>query len=372
MSQTGFKEISLTLLDVLKLIRHYLKLCVAIVITCALLGGIAGFSKSLMNNAEYSAEAILTVSEPTATVSANELMPLVQAVANNVVAANERDGVSITQKYDLASRSITFTAATAVEGESIRVANDVASQTAEQMRALLVETAQQYRALQVPQSEEGAASDGGLTIGALDRDRAAALETVSFAINDASQATINSGKSTLVKFVLVGLLGGLVLAACVVIAIDLVKAPIKGRDAVEDAFGVSVLVQGHDGNFGQRLWANIQFAVDAEPQSICLVPVCNANVEAVATELQGAMGTEGIQLWTDEGAKKTDSGEGIISITACAPLSSDVRTAFKARQADATVVVAESWLDSMRQANETLRELSSAEAKVVGVALVTK
>lgn len=359
----------MTLLDVMKLVRHYAKLCVAIVVVCTLLGAALGFSKSDLGNEEYSAESVLTASELTATVSASELMPIVQATANNVIAANTQEDVSVSAEYDLVSRSITFTAVAASEVASIEAANSTALQTAEETKALLATMAEQYRARQADASEPVAA-DGAVTIKASGQDRASALESVSFTINDASQAAANSGKSTLVKFALVGLLGGLFLAICVVVVIDLVKMPIKGRDDVEKAFEIPVLADEATGNFGQRLWANIQFAVDAEPQSVCLVPVGVASAQKIQQELQGAVSQRGMQL-AETDAQNAARGADVC-ILACAPLAKDMTAAFAARESDATVVLAAQWQDSMGQLRDTLRELRAANAKVVGVALLAE
>lgn len=359
----------MTLLDVMKLVRHYARLCVAIVVVCTLLGAALGFSKSYLGNEEYSAESVLTASEPTATVSASELMPIVQATANNVIAANTQEGVSVSAEYDLVSRSITFTAVAASEMASIEAANSTAQQTAEETKALLATMAEQYRAQQADTSEP-APADGGVTIKATGQDRASALESVSFTINDASQAAANSGKSTLAKFALVGLLGGLFLAICVVVVIDLVKTPIKGREDVEKAFEIPVLADEAAGNFAQRLWANIQFAADAEPRSVCLVPAGIASSQKVQQELQSAVSQKGLQLAAAGGQNADRSAD--VSILACAPLAQDMATAFAARESDATVVLATQWQDSLGQLQDTLRELGVANAKVVGVALLTE
>lgn len=362
----------MTLLDVLKLVRHYLKLCIVIVVVCTLLGGALGLSKTYLGKAEYSAEAVLTASEPTSTVSANELMPLLQATANNVIAANMREGVEVSQEYDLTSRSITFAATAASEAESVEAANSTALQTAEQMRDLLDDLAQKYRAERASMDEGALTSDGGVTVETPDSDRAAALEAVSFTINDASQAAANSGKSTLVKYALVGLLGGLFLAVCVIVVIDLAKMSIKGRGDIEKAFEVSVLANEADGNFGQRLWANIQFVLSAEPHSVCLIPVGSVDAGSVELQLRDAVAQKGLQLQASTGEMGGSAFPANVVIVACEPLSESMSAAFDARRADVTVVLAECWVDSLRQVSDTLRELQIADVETYGIALLGK
>ena len=361
----------MTLLDVLRLVRHYLKLCVVVVAICTLFGGVVGLSRTLMGHAEYSARAVLTVSEPTATVSANELMPLVEATANNVIVSIAREGISVTQEYDLSSRSITFTAVAASEKASINAANDAASQTAEQMKLLLSEMAQQYRARQTTGEDRSSLSDEYTTVQMLDRDRATALEAVSFTINDASQAAANSGKSTLVKFVIVGLLGGVVLAICIVVSMGLVKEPIKTRGDIERISALPLLADGLDNDFYRRLWANIQFAANTEPRSICLVSVGGVDADTVEKRLRDVILHEGMQLQlTDESDGRGHEYEP--TILSGQALATDVSIAFGARRAEVTVVLVKCWIDSSRQLEATLRELEIAGARVAGFALFSK
>lgn len=353
-----FKESKLTLLDVLKLMRHYFKLVAAVVVVCTLAGVGLGFVKADLGNAEYTAEAVLTISEPTATVSASELMPLTQAIATNVVAENSADGVSVSREYDLATRTISFTAVASSEAESIEAANGAAAQTAEEASAVLQSMADQYRAELAAEEVSGAGVlDGLATFGLSERNRAAALEMVSFTVNDASQAISNSGKSTAAKYGLVGLLGGLFLAISIVVIIDFVKAPLKGREDIGKCFDVPVLAEGDGCSLGDRLWANVQFAIGEIPHSICLVPAAGSVPQGIEESLGNAIAANGVED---------------VSAVACLPLDKSMDAAYVARAADATVVCAAPWRDSLRQVADTLRELELAQAKVVGIVLANE
>lgn len=340
--------------------RHCIKLVVAVVVACTLAGVGLGIAKAGLGNAEYTAEAVLTVSEPTATVSATELMPLAQAIATNVVAENSVNGVSISQAYDLTARTISFTAVAGSEAESIEAANGAAAQTAEETSAVLQGMADRYRAELAAEEVSGAGtSDGSMTFGLSERNRAAALEMVSFTVNDASQAASNSGKSTAMKYALVGLLGGSFLAICIVVIIDLVKAPLKGREDIEKHFEVPVLAEGDPSGLGDRLWANVQFAVGEIPRSVCLIPIGQPVAQQVETSLV-------------KGIVASPVGLDDVAIVACAPLNDGVDAAYAAYSADATLVCAVLWKDSIRQIAETLCELNLAQAKVFGIVLVDK
>lgn len=65
-----------------------------------------------------------------------------------------------------------------------------------------------------------------------------------------------------------------------------------------------------------------------------------------------------------------ESGYDDVVLSACAPLTGDVQSAYVAHNADVTVVVAKQWKDSMKQLAATLQELSLAQANVAGIALI--
>lgn len=349
----------MTLLDVLKLARHYIKMVVIVVVVCTLAGAGLGVAKAGLGNAEYSAEAVLTISEPTATVAAGELMPLAQAVATNVAAESSEGDVAVSQKYDLAARTVSFTAVASSEAESIEAANSAARQTANEIATLLQEMADQYRSeIQAEESAEAKELDGAVTFGLSERNRAAALEMVSFTVNDASQAASNSGKSMAAKYALVGFLGGVFLVFCILVIIDLVKAPLKDRSDAEKEFNLPVLAEGRASDIGDRLWANIQFVGDKAPESVCLFPVHQPIAMSIELSLTKAI--------SDAGAL----ANGRVIVAACPPLSDGMEGVYAARGADATVVCAARWDDSRHDAADVLRELSLAQAQVAGIVLV--
>jgi len=355
-----------TLLDITKLVRHHLGICLAVVITGVLLGGTGGLAKGYLGNAEYTAQSILTVSEPTATISADELMPLVQAIANNVIAETKQEDISVIAEYDLKLRSITFVATAGSDEAIIEVANNAAQQTAEEARLLLQDVASHYRSWgseDLAQSENGAISEIGGT------DKASALESVSFTINDASQVATNSGGSVLIKYILVGFFIGCFVAICLVIAIDLVKAPIKDQEDAEACLGIPVLAEEGDDDFGLRLWVNMQFALGRSPRSICLAPVGVADeVEEIRSALNEAISRMRVQFNSEETCNSESRYDVVLHPGM--PVAEDIGTAVFARESDATAIIVALWRDSKRQIQDTLRELRLADANVVGVILL--
>lgn len=354
----------MTALDVSRLVKHYLWPCVLVVAVCALLGAILGFSKSYADNAEYSAKSVLTLSEPTGTVSASELMPLAQATANNVIASANREDISISAVCDLASRTIAFTAVSASEADSIEAANGVAWQTAEEVKNQLNDAAGQYRSRQAEAISE---YDRGSIVEVGGQDKASALETVGIAINDASQATVNNGKNSLAKYALAGILFGFFLAVCLVVAIDIKKAPVKDRQDIEKGFEIPVLAEEVEGSFGLRLWANVQFVLNKRPNSVCLMPATVADKPEIVQEALEAAAS--ISKHQPSGAKQSDSVANA-AFFVCQPVKIDINAAFRARDSDATVLIVTRWTDSLRQIEDSLSELRLAGANVVGAVLL--
>lgn len=334
----------LTLLDVCKLIRHYFKSFIIIVIVFTFIGVAFGYMKVHAGNEEYSAEAVVTVSEPTGTVEAAELMPLVQAVATNVLAEDAFEKADLALTYDLNSRTVSFTAVGSTQEESVALANDAAKRTIELTDSMLTTLAAQY----------SAPSDGIIVA---DANRAAALESVAFAMNDASHASSKDGVKEIMKFGIFGFAAGLFLAICMVLIVDLARTPIRGREEVEKTFEVPVLVDDQAGKLGKRLWANIQFICEDIPASVCLIPVGAIGVADMEQQLSQAI---------------HESGYDDVALSACAPLTGDVQSAYAAHGADVTVVVAKQWKDSMKQLAATLQELSLAQANVAGIALINE
>lgn len=349
----------LTLLDVCKLIRHYIKSFIAIIVICTFVGLSAGYMKVQLSDSECRSEAVLTVSEPTGTVAAADLMPLVQAIATNVLAEDAFADSDVSFKYDLSSRSISFIAVGSTEEESVLLANAAARRTAEIASSTLTALAAQY----MPDgSDMGESALPEATNGDSDASRALALEAVTFTTNDAADASSKDSSKDVLKFGIVGFFAGLFLAICVLLILDLSKTPIRGRKEVEEAFEIPVLMNAADVDPSSRLWANIQFACEGVPSSVCLVPLERVDVKSLEQQLSLAV-KEAMTLDGDV------CGE--VRFVACRPLVENIEGAYAAHSADATVVVAMQWKDSMKQLAATLQELSLAQANVVGIALLS-
>lgn len=363
----------MTLRDLLKLICHYAKLCLTVTVVCLLAGTAFGAVKQRADPA-YSAQAVLTVSEPTATLAASELMPVVAAIATNITAdlnseilPGSQSRSLVTMERDAATRSVIFKAdGDTVEG-SIAAANDAARRTADAADACFSQIAQEYRDSSAEGRGESALGVDSGYLDAVEKNRVAAYETVTFTLNEASEVTDNGSTSGLLKYTLVGLVVGLFLAICLMVALNLVRSPVKSRQDLEAICDEPVLLEPENEQRGDWLWANIQFAVNCRLGSVCLLPVGVSTPVKLAEDVVAAVRKMG------RGAKLGDSrkpaSEDVI-VVACNPLDEGMEAIYQAREADATVVCVQKWLDSQEKVADVLAELQLARVRVVGLALL--
>lgn len=363
----------MTARSVLKLARHYAKMIVIITVVCIALGVAFGVARASLGNQEYTAESTLTISEPTGLISASELMPLARAVAANVVAEEREDGVSLSYESVLVDRAITFVAAAPTEKLSIETANAAAKKAAEEVSLQLGEMAASYRDNAESTDFDSAKSDTDvLFFKSSQEDRAIALEMVSFTVNDASQALVNSGRSSAVKFGMVGFVGGLIVSLCALVLINYIRRPVMDGDELERSFGIPVLAKTASDNFGARLWANIKFSAESVPSSICLIPT-GEDEEPVATDpLVEAIALEGGHVERLEPARydsmAEDAGDEILVVD-CMPVTKDVKTIYSAHKASAVVLEVVQWKDCIENVKGSVRELRLADANVLGFVL---
>lgn len=349
----------MTLCDLALLVRHFWKQAVAVVVLCAVLGAAVAFVKSGPGAGQFSAEAVLTISDPTDTISSAELLPIAQAIATNIISQIEDDEVSIEQRKDAAQHSLTFTVEADTEKNSIDIANDIARRTADETTMLLRETADRYR----EESRSDAVDEvetAVSSLGILETNKAAALETVAFTVNDAREGVERSG----MRYVLIGVLLGLFLSVCMMIVFDSIKRPVKNGESLNRATSLPVLAAGSPSRISDKIWANIQFEVGGVPQSVCLLPAGKASVPAVFDGLKKAV------LGDIGSADPVHNNIDNVEICISEALSESIAGAFDARGSDITVVIVSRWNDSVDCVIDTINELKLARVDRIGLVLI--
>ena len=178
----------MTLFDLFKLIRHYIKLVIILPVACAILVTLG-----------------LLVMPPTyvakATLLTNGDIALAGGFAQTEATTFSKNGIEVSSKNDTSYRTVVIEAEGKDYGGCIAAAN-----------ATVLAAANDYRS---------------------------ANNQVSITTNEATYA--ESTSPSIPKTALIALLAGLFVAVCVVVVIDVVKMPIKSRNDIEAASNLPVI-----------------------------------------------------------------------------------------------------------------------------------
>lgn len=356
----------MTLRDLWLTIRHYLKWVIAVPVVCALLAGGFMYASDRMSAQNYTATSTLTVTDPTAILSATSLSNLMDALAQNEVAAAADNVTTATAKTDPLTQSVVFSVTGASEVDAVDAANGIASRTVESIKQALSSQSEEYQEIAdtVTRADADAMQPSGITTA----DRVAALRSCVFTVTEAKTAEA-SGSSGVIKYAAVGFVGGLFLVVCFLVFFDSIKRPIKGRADIAQVTDLSVLADDSDALFGERLWTNIQFCAKGDVRLLCLIPVSGAPDTTISDALSRAIAASCSDSARSEYATNKDESTCCPSIANCGALGEDVAGARTARDSSAVVVVVRLWDDTAQTLRDTLSELALANAPIVGVVI---
>lgn len=181
-----------------------------------------------------------------------------------------------------------------------------------------------------------------------------------FSVSSATKAEADGVVSRVVKYLLVGVLGGLFLAICTLALIDSVKRPIKSSRDIESVTDLPVWAVSDNRQAGERLWTNIQFAAKSPIESICLLPVSGNKQLRIKEIISNAVSEE----------PPDDTSDSSVRIDACDSIRESIVGARIAKDASITIVAAACWKDSESTLCGVLEELQLASANVVGIVLL--
>lgn len=314
----------MTFSDLIKLIRHYLKLVIALPLACALVTLVV----FLLMPPQYEAKASLANDVP---------LDVVSGYANNVATEQSRSDVVVTATTAAASHSIIFKAESANYDQCVEAANTAAHALGDELHAI-------NPAFMVDISEATSAIDTSVSAS---------------------------------KMALVALLAGLFIAICVVLIIDLVKTPIRSEDDIEALSDLPVVSVIPSRDSGERLLANIRFVADKTPSVIAVVPVGLLGTAVVCADLMSALerssiATNRVKGGAHEEALKVEHQPGTVTIIECSSLTEGMGAAYLAKEADITVVCVREWADSRKALAKVVGELRLARANVAGVVFLTE
>lgn len=184
---------------------------------------------------------------------------------------------------------------------------------------------------------------------------------VFFSVSSATKVEAGGMVSLFVKYLTIGVLGGLFLVVCSLILVDSVKRPMKSSKDIETVTDLPVWAVSDNRQAGKRLWMNIQFAAKSHIESICLLPVSGGKQMGIKEAISEAMSEE----------PSGDMGDSSIRIEACDSIEKSIVGARVAKEASVTIVTAVCWKDSEPALCGVLEELQLASANVVGIVLLS-
>lgn len=139
-----------------------------------------------------------------------------------------------------------------------------------------------------------------------------------------------------------GLIAGLLCSALVIAIKEAKRNAVYSKEEVEEITGLPVLGILPTNDKGKRLNANIEFANEGMPTSVCIIP--------------GDINTEIAEV-----VKQVNNAEAEVAI------QESVDSVLAAKDAEATVLVAKELETSRGELVETVKQLSLAKANLVGL-----
>ncbi len=309
----------MALSDLIKLIRHYLKVVVAIPLVCIVLSVLV----VLIMPPTYVAKSVLLTSGDVA---------LAGGFAQSEATFYSQDGIEVTTSTESSRRMINIEAEGTDYGGCIAAANATVLAAADACRA--------------------------------------ASNTVTVTTNEATYAEVASLSVPKVAFM--ALAFGLIVAFCFIVIVDAVKTPIKSKKDIEAVSSLPVIGTIPNRDRGERLLANIRFITDEPPKTIAVVPTGHVGASLTCAEVAIAFENAGFPASRVQGSAHaqgigTTALPGIVSIIECPPLSEGVGAIYIAREADITILCVREWTDSRKALKSVEDELNFAKANIGGV-----
>lgn len=313
----------MTILDLMRLIQRYLRLVVSLPVIFAVVAILWSFFVQV----SYTATASFITSGDLA---------FAQGLASKEAAAYSSMGVQISVSSQSGTKQVTVTAIGPDASACINAVNTVTSSAVSQYKS--------------------------------------ANSNVVASLTEASTASRNTPsplRVALTAFVL-----GLFLAICIVVLIDIAKAPIKSREDAESACDLPVLGDADSAEGGDRILANLEFCCGRRPSTTAVVPIGEAESAIVVShELINALDRSNVRTKLVKGSPharkfKVSVPDDAAVVVCCPPLAAGAGATYIANNSDATVLCVVAWTDSKRQLAATVRELKLAKANLAGIAFL--
>lgn len=313
----------MTLSDLAKLVRHYWRLVIAIPIVCTILAIVA----ILLMPQTYTARATLLT---------NGDLALAGGYAQNQANKYSQNGIEVSSSVQNSYKTVLIEAEGKDYGGCIAAANAAVRATADDCRA--------------------------------------ANSQASVSTNEAASA--ESLSPGIQKTVIAVSLFGFFIAICIVVLIDVIKAPIRSRNDIESVTGLPVIGSIPNSDRGERLLANIRFLGDKQPSVIAVVPSGLTGGALTCAEITSALENSGTAVSRTQGnphaqGLNTVPRPGVVTLVECAPISEGMGAVYIARDADIAILCVTEWADTRKSLASIVEELRFAKAKLGGVVFLS-
>lgn len=315
----------MTFSDLLRLLRHYLKIAIAIPVACAVVTVVV----TLLAPATYEAKATLITDADIA---------LTGGFAQSEAELFSQNGITVTSKAETAYRTITIFAEGSDYNGCIAAANSAVNATADEIRKV----------------------NAAFTV----------------TTNEATYAErISPG---LLKLIVIAFVLGIFLSICALIVIDAIKKPIKSENDIVTLFDLPIIGRIPNRDRGEKLLANIRFLSEEPLSTIAVIPAGLTGATLTCAELTSVFEHSGVAVSRTKGNPhaegfKSTALPGILTIVECPSLSEGIGSVYIAKEADITILCVREWLDSRDALSNMLDELHLAKANIIGVVyLATK
>lgn len=179
-----------------------------------------------------------------------------------------------------------------------------------------------------------------------------------------------------IKYIFAAFLVGLIISGCILIIIDVIKAPIKSPKDAQQSCGYPILEGITSVERGEQLFANIQFHCNKVPSTIAIVPIGEPTTaliiskELAAAFERGSINTKLIKGSAHIRKFKVKVPNNAAVLACCEPITAGMGTAYIAHHSDTTLICIRGWVDNKRELAATINELKLANADIAGIAFL--
>lgn len=178
------------------------------------------------------------------------------------------------------------------------------------------------------------------------------------------------------EYVIAAFLVGTIIAGCLLLALDVIKLPIKSPKDASHSCGYPILEGITSIERGEQLFANIQFHCNKVPSTIAIIPIGEPTTALIVSkELAGAFERGSINTKLIKGSAhirkfKVKVPDNAAVLACCEPITAGMGTAYIAHHSDTTLLCIRGWVDNKRQLDTTINELQLANADIAGIAFL--